>query len=453
VTQVAAVVNWAFRSGWRVRAVGDGACRAPRAAICGADPRAPGSHRVVLVDLTRHLDAVRVNAGPPGHASVTAQAGVTLEALLTRLELLGYGVAACPGPGSLTLGEALATGRPGTAIAARDEIPQAGHAYGSLSNLVLSLTALVWDARQCAYTPRTFERNDPEIKSLLVHHGRVLIVSATLRIGPAQRLRCVSRTDISAATLFTPPGESGSNSFSALVERTGRVESLWFPFTPAPWLRVWSVAPQRPHTSRLIQAPHDYKFPADVVEREAELSRQIAAGDVWATPLLTAASYATVVAGLAATGSADLWGWAKNTQLFARWPASPMASVGYVVLTRRGRIQHVVSAFYEYLNSTLEAYRAESRFPVNGPWEVRVTGLDDPADCGIAGAQEVSLSPVRPPDDRDFDVAVWVTVRSLPGTPDARRFHADLEEWLFATFDGLDAAVRPIRPERSPQLD
>jgi hypothetical protein len=43
---------------------------------------------------------------------------------------------------------------------------------------------------------------------------------------------------------------------------------------------------------------------------------------------------------------------------------------------------------------------------------------------------------------------VWLTVRSLPGTPDAERFNADLEGWLFATFDGFDAAVR-----RSPQLD
>jgi hypothetical protein len=219
---------------------------------------------------------VRVNAGPPGHASVVAQAGVTLEALLTRLELLGYGVTACPAPGCLALGEALATGDHGTAIAARDEILQAGHSYGGLSNIVLSLTALVWDARQRAYIPRTFE---------------------------------------------------------------------------------------------------------------------------------------------------------------------------YAVLTRRDRIQHVVSAFYEYLNFRLEA--CHPRFPVNGPWEARVTGLDDPADCGIAGAAEAWLSPARRPGGRDFDTAVWLTVRSLPGTPDPQRFNADLKEWLFASFGGPDAAVRPIWPTAS----
>jgi hypothetical protein len=198
----------------------------------------------------------------------------------------------------------------------------------------------------------------------------------------------------------------------------------------------------------LIKAPYDYPFPSAIVQREADLLRQIAAGDVWATPLLTAASYATVVAGLAATASSDLWGWAKNTQLYRHPSALGMASVGYAVLTRRDRIQHVVSAFYEQLSSTLERFRAEGRFPLNGRWEVRVTGLDDPADCGMPGAEEVSASPACRQADGDFDTAVWLTVRSLPGTPDAERFNADLEGWLFATFDGFDAAVR-----RSPQLD
>ena len=448
VSQVTAVVNWAHRSGWRVRAAGRGARGVSQVAVSGDESRCNRDDRAVLVDLRRHLDSVRVNAGPPGHASVTAQAGVTLEALLTRLEVLGYGVATCSLLGSLTLGEALATGGHGTALPARDEVPVAGLSYGGLSNLVLSVTVLVWDARRCAYISRTFERSDPGIKALLVDSGRTLILAAALRIGPVQRLRCVSRTDISAATLFAPPHAAGTNSFSALVERKGRVETVWFPFTPAPWLRAWSVAPQRPRTSRLVKAPYDYSFPAAIVRREAELLRQIAAGDVWATPLLTAASYATVVAGLAATASCDLWGWAKNTQLFAHPSALHMRSFGHVVLTRRDRIQHVVSAFYEHLNSTLETYRAEGRFPINGPWEVRVTGLDDPADCGVPGAEELSLSPVRRPVDGDFDTAVWLTVRSLPGTPDAERFRAGLDAWLFATFDGFDAAVR-----RSPQLD
>ncbi|WP_349263565.1 FAD-binding protein [Actinocrinis sp.] len=66
ITQVAAVVNWACRSGWRVRVVGSGAGLAAHAAVSGGDLRDMRDERVVLVDLTRHLDSVRVNAGPPG---------------------------------------------------------------------------------------------------------------------------------------------------------------------------------------------------------------------------------------------------------------------------------------------------------------------------------------------------------------------------------------------------
>ncbi|WP_414642532.1 hypothetical protein [Actinocrinis sp.] len=46
------------------------------------------------------------------------------------------------------------------------------------------------------------------------------------------------------------------------------------------------------------------------------------------------------------------------------------------------------------------------------------------------------MSPARRPDGRDFDTAVWLTVRSLSGTPDVRQFNADLGERLSATFGG-----------------
>lgn len=94
---------------------------------------------VVLVDTTRHLTAVRVNPGSP--PSVTAQTEPTMESLLTTLRASRYGLAAAPAAGDLSLGGVLAVGAHDTAVPANGERPAAGHGFGSLSNLVVALTA------------------------------------------------------------------------------------------------------------------------------------------------------------------------------------------------------------------------------------------------------------------------------------------------------------------------
>jgi hypothetical protein len=139
----------------------------------------------------------------------------------------------------------------------------------------------------------------------------------------------------------------------------------------------------------------------------------------------------------------DLWGWAKNTQHYVRPSTLRVTANGYAVLTTRDRVQHIVSTFYDYLSTTLEQYRAEGRFPVNGPWEARVTGLDDPADSEVAGARSAQLSAIRARADRPYDTVVWLDVLTLPGTPDSQRFYAQLEQWILATYHGPDEAVRP----------
>ena len=388
-------------------------------------------------------DAESGDAGGDAFASVTALTGITIESLLTRLEQAGYGVTACPSIGEMTLGEALAIGAHGTAIPADDETRMPGVTYGSLSNLIVSLTVVVWDATQQAYVARTVRRTDPRIGALLVHLGRALVVAATLRVAPLRRLRCVSRTDLSAATVFAPPKTAGPQSFAAQLIRCGRIESLWFPFTPAPWLKTWSVAPDRPASSRETARPYNYPFTYEIGKEQSALLKELANGNTWATPLFTGLAYANVVAGLLATASVDLWAPAKNTQLYSRPAALPATSNGYVVLTTRDRVQHVVSTFYDYLSSTLERYRAEGRFPVNGPWEVRVTGLDDPADCGVTDAQPALLSTTRPYPGRAVDTAVWLRVNTLTRTTDSQRFYAELDLWTRATFTDPHESVQP----------
>lgn len=439
VAEVVALANWAHRNGWRIRAtdIPDGS--SPPVTLTRT------ASRTLQLDLSRHMNRARIDRETP--ASVTALTGITIETLLTRLDHAGYGVTACPATGDLTLGGALAIGACGTAIPATAERRMSGHTYGSISNLIVSLTAVVWDSTQQAYVARTVRRSDPRIGALLVHRGRALIVAATLRVGRAQRLRCVSRTDLSAAAVFAPPAIAGPHSFAALLEACGRIESHWYPFTPAPWLKTWSVSPERPATSRETDTPYNYPFADRIGEEQSALLKELAQGNTWVTPLFTGLAYGGVVAGLLETASVDLWGPAKNTQLYERPAPTHASSNGYVVLTTRDRVQHVVSTFYAYLSTTLERHRDDGRFPVNGPFRVRVTGLDDSADCGVKGAQPALLSATRRPADSSLDTAIWLDVLTLPGTPDSQRFYAELDTWISATFTDPHETVRRESPQ------
>ena len=436
VEQVVSVVNWARSKGMRARAFGMRHGWSPLTITDG------GGQDSILIDMTRHLTSVEV--GWDAHGTlVTAQTGVTMTQLLTELEDHGYGLAACPAPGDLSLGGVLAIDGHGTVVPVAGEAAVPGQTFGTLSNLITEITAVVWDESQDAYVARTFSRADAEMSALLVHLGRTVLVSATLRVAENQRLRCVSRTDVTADTLFAAPEQAGNESFAALVDQCGRVETIWFPYTQSPWLKLWSVAPEKPATSRETYTPFNYPFSDEVPEAASELLKVLITGDTWVTPLYAQVIAGTVTAGLLATDSADLWGWAKNTQLYVRPTTLRVTANGYAVLTKRENIQEVVSKTYAFLQSTLDAYQAEGKFPINGPWEVRVTGLDDPADCAIPGAREAILSAVRPNPERGYDVAVWLDVLTLPGTASATEFYQDFEQFLLNEFDGATATLHP----------
>ena len=84
-------------------------------------------------------------------STVTAQTGVTMDVLLQDLENAGLGLTAHPAPGDITIGGVLAIDGHGTAIPAQGESIIPGHTYGSVSNLILSLTAVVWSSAQSQY--------------------------------------------------------------------------------------------------------------------------------------------------------------------------------------------------------------------------------------------------------------------------------------------------------------
>jgi FAD/FMN-containing dehydrogenase len=434
---VVTLANWACASGYRLRA--RGMCHNWSPIVLPAGSAGTG---YVLVDTTQHLTSVSITAGSP--ATVTAQAGVTMDALTTALAAAGYGLCAIPAPGDITLGGALAINAHGSAIPATGETPLPGQTYGSLSNLILSLTAVTWSASQGQYVLRTFQRDDPDIRAFLAHLGRAFVTQVTLQVAASQNLRCQSWVDISAADLFAPPASAGSSSLASYAAGAGRVEAIWFPFTDTPWLKVWSIAPSKPLLSVGVSGAYNYSFTNSVTTAENQFFDEVATGDVAGTPAFEGTAMALVDTGLVFTGTWDIWGQWQNVLRYVEPTTVRIVEAGFAVITSRASIQRVVSDFYAQYTSRLGYYAGLGQYPMNGPVEIRVTGLDQPGDVLAAGAQSPILSSVRPrPDQPDWDVAVWLDMGTLPVTAGFSQFYADMESWIWGHYTGSYAAVRP----------
>ena len=434
---VVTLANWAHANGYRLRAKGMSHNWSP--ILLPAGNTGAG---YVLVDTAQHLTSVSVAAGGP--ATVTAQAGVTMDTLTAALAAAGYGLCAIPAPGDITLGGALAINAHGSAIPGSGETPLAGQTYGSLSNLILSLTAVVWSSAQGQYVLKTFQRGDPDIRAFLSHLGRAFVTQVTLQVAASQNLRCQSWVDISAADLFAPPASAGSNSLASYATGAGRVEAIWFPFTATPWLKVWSIAPAKPALSISVSGPYNYSFTNSVTTAENQFFDQVATGDTVGTPSFEGTAMALVDTGLVFTGSWDIWSQWQNVLLYVKPTTVRIVEAGFAVITSRANIQRVVSDFYAQYTSRLSYYAGLGQYPMNGPVEIRITGLDQPADVLTAGAQSPILSSVRPrPDHPEWDVAVWLDMGTLPVTPGFSQFYADMESWIWSHYTGSYATVRP----------
>ena len=363
-----------------------------------------------------------------------------MESLLTTLEGAGLGLTATPAPGDLTLGGVLAIDGHGTAVPKTGETKPAGHTYGSVSNLVLEVTAVVWDTATSAYVLRTFTRASVEAGALMAHVGRAFLTEVVLQVGANQRLRCQSWFDVAATELFAPAGSSGKT-LTSYLSSAGRVEAIWFPYTPKPWLKVWSVSPSKPLLSRQVNAPYNYTFSDSLPQSFFDLAAAIVSGNPAGTPDFGLTNYNIVAAGLVTTFTYDIWGWSKNLLLYVRPSTLRVTANGYAILCKRADVQRVVNEFTTRYKTRLDAYRAAGKYPMNGPVEIRVTGVDKPADVGATRSPQ--LSALRPrPDHPEWDTAVWLDILTLPGTPSSNEFYAEMESWIFSNYASY-AAVRP----------
>ncbi|MFJ8039826.1 cholesterol oxidase substrate-binding domain-containing protein [Kitasatospora sp. NPDC096147] len=470
---VAELADWARTAGWRLRPQGHRHGWAPLTVA----PDTPSSARVLLLDTTRHLTAITLPTGQvAGAPTVRVQAGASMEELLARLGEQGLGVAGCPAPGDLTVGGVLAIGGHGTGVPAAGETTPAGHGHGSLSNQVVSLTAVVWDPAAGRYLPRTFDRTEAEAGALLVQLGRAFLTEAVLRVGPDRPLRCLSRVDVPATELFAAPGgpgaagSAGARTFASFVDRDGRAEAIWYAFTTHPWLKTWRVTPTRPLTARSVDEPYNYPFSDNIPQPVAELAGQLVSGAPELAPVFGQLQYLITKIGLTGdltdvllssgllrtllTGEllthllagglrSDLWGPSRHLLQYIRPTTLRVTANGYAVHLRRADLQWAVHSFTTTYQRLLTEYQQRGEYPVNGAVEIRVTGLDDPAATGIPGARPALLSALRPdPAHPDRDTALWLDVLTLPGTPGLHRFCRELEQALLAAFDGTRAALR-----------
>jgi FAD/FMN-containing dehydrogenase len=431
---VVTLANWAHANGYRLRAKGMSHGWSPTLLPSGSTGAG-----YVLLDTTQHLTSVSISSG-----TVTAQAGVTMDTLTTALAASGHGLAAVPAPGDITLGGALAINAHGTAIPADGETPLSGQTYGSLSNLILELTAVVWDSGTSAYVLQTFQRSDPDIRAFLVHLGRAFVTQVTMQVAASQNIQCQSWFDVSMADLCAAPASAGSSSVASYISGAGRIEMIWFPFTANPWLKVWKIAADQPFLSKEVSSPYNYTFADSVTSAENTFFGDVVDGITSGTPAYEETALSLTGAGLIATDTWDIWGKWQNVLLYVKPTTARIVDGGWAVITSRANIQQVVSDFYAQYESLLTSFSGNGQYPMNGPVEIRITGLDDPSLVTTSGAQSPILSSIRPrPDQPDWDVAVWLNMGTLPVTPGFSQFYTEMESWIWGHYTGSYATVRP----------
>lgn len=434
--EVVLLANWAKANGYKIRPRGQAHTWCP-ITLSGEEKN---YSKVLLVDTRNGLTKLQVKPGDKAH--VVVGTGISQEELLNALAQRGLGILHHPAPGDITVGGMLAIGGHGTGIPAQGEKLSPGHSYGSISNLVLELEAVVYDKAAKKYVLKRFSRDDKQIGPLLVSLGRSFITEVTLRVGPEQKMRCQSFMDVPLSELLAEPGSSGRTAMSYL-DQTGRIEIICFAHTRHPWLKVWSVAPDKPAESREVSGPFNYTFSDQLSRGVLNIARSVTLGAEGLTPLMGSIQWSAVNSGLRRTKTSDIWGSAKDLMMYIRPSTLRVTANGYAVLCERKNIQRVLNDFYKKYQALNDSYRWRLRYPVNGPLEIRVVGLDRPEDTGIPGAAEALLSPTRPAADHpEWDCAVYFDVLTLPGTRGAEQYYAEMEQWMFAHYTGNYARVR-----------
>lgn len=438
--QVASIVTWAYSVGKYVRVQGHRHSYPPITVSEQDDPS-----KVILLDFKRHMTRMRmgsvgINAGPGPHtssrmATVITETGATMESFMTFAERNGYGIVMSPIiGGDATVGGVLAIGGHGAAIPALNEpLVGPGYSFGSVSNLIVEMKAIVWDPHTRRYVVKIFTRSDPEIAALIVHVGRAIITEVSLMVGQNYNMRCVSRIDVPAWELYAHPNNAtGLRTFDALSDIAGRVDIIWYPFAENPWLKIWEVSERKPDTAKVTTGPYNYQF-------NSTLDNPQTPGPVFGPQTVR-----NLERGLTQTRTWDIWGPSKDTILYYNRTKSPLVYSGFVILTNRRNMQQIFYEVGEFYRNLLNEYGSRGQYPIDQYIKMRACGLDNPEDTRIPGAVAPILSPTGPMRSRpDYDVGVWMNTLTTTRRPFSDEFMRRFEEWAYTRYNGRDGLARP----------
>jgi len=386
---------------------------------------------------------------------VTVSTGTTMGELMTYLEQQdgpgeapGWSFPHIPAPDHLTVGGVLAINGHGSAIPCQSE--HFNISYGSVSNHIVELWAVVTDpgVNPHKYVVKKFDRGEKDTKAFLAHLGRTIILKVTLKVIPNYNLRCQSLTHLSYKTVFAAPvnGENPENSLGYFLELTGRVEIIWIPFSKNPWTRVWSHEPKMPIGSLKTDHMNNYPFTDEYQDSITPLLKKIESIPGVTPKISTLLGWYPNLE-LEVTGTEDLWGPSKNTLIYVRDQTLRVTANGYAIHMNRKYVQqasHYVGMKFE---SMLQKFSSQKKWPINGPLEIRVTGLDkceqllksfkDDFNRPVISALAYS----RLDEEKGWDVALWVDVLTIPGTKHSNDFYRKFEQWLLKTFNDDNAKV------------
>src|SRR5262249_13392175 len=147
------------------------------------------------------------------------------------------------------------------------------------------------------------------------------------------------------------------------------------PFTANPWIKVWTVSPNKPLLSREVDSAYNYPFSDVLPEALVNLIQPMITSEGFITPTFGQTEYQVTVSGLIATLSFYIWGLSKNTLLYIKPTTLRVTANVYAVMTSRANIQRVIAEFIASYQTRVAAFQANGDYPMNGPVEIRVTGL------------------------------------------------------------------------------
>jgi hypothetical protein len=440
------IANWAYKVGYRVRAMGGKHNFSPFL-VSQSDAGLPCPN-IILVDTTAHLKSMEMNTHDTSPMySVVVETGAFLLNLLKFLERNGFGLFASPAIPSISVGGLLATGTHGTgAPGGQLDSKSPGHTGGSLSNLIVEMTIVAWNETDQSYVLKTIHRSEKDCKAFLVHLGRTIVTSVTLRVGRNQNLRTKSDFYISSAEFYGHPDEvlPSSRTLSKYVSKYGRVDAVSLPTAKFVWVMAWHEQIHRPSTSRPVFFPFNYYFMDYVPSVFDHVARFFVTRISSIATLIGSVGYIASWLGVLSTWSGDYWGLSKNHLIYTSSYTPHLSIAAFSVLTTRDNLQEVVWKTKSNYDQLEEEYGRDLVYPITGGMDFRITGVDDPNDVGIEGAESPSLSTARMSETHpEYDTVVWLDIASFLGSPKRVEFLLKLQNTLYQDIHDRIGIIRP----------